>query len=346
MDRNFYTGHYRNIKIGLEGNDGYRLFINDKLIIDKWQKESYSISLADYYFQKGKSYDIRIEFFETNGDATIKFIWQKEDNWKQKIEKAVAIAKKSNVVIAAVGINEGEFNDRGLLSLPGHQQELLHSLVATGKPVVVLLIGGSAVTMGNWKDKVQAIACAWYPGEEGGHAIADVLFGDYNPAGRLPITFPIAEAQLPLVYNHKPTGRGDDYNNLSGEPLFPFGFGLSYTHFSYSNLVFDKNDISATDSAVVSFTLKNDGPFNGDEVVQLYIHDELASVVRPVMELKGFQRIYLKAGESKQISFTITPAMLSMFNKEMNRVVEPGDFRIMIGGSSKDLRLKSNLHVH
>ena len=148
----------------------------------------------------------------------------------------------------------------------------------------------------------------WYPGEEGGHAIAHILFGDYNPAGRLPITFPVSEAQLPLVYNHKPTGRGDDYNNLSGLPLFPFGFGLSYTHFNYSDMRIEKNNIDANDSTIVTCKIKNDGAVEGDEVVQLYIHDLLSSVARPVMELKGFQRIHLLAGEEKQISFTITPA--------------------------------------
>jgi beta-glucosidase len=334
-------------KIGLEGNDGYRLYINNKLVIDNWKKQSYRTLLTDYYFEQNKKYNIRIEFFETNGNATIKLIWQdkKKQDWKTKIQRAVALAKKADIAIAVVGINEGEFSDRALLSLPGRQEELINALAATGKPVAVLLVGGSAVTMNNWINKVQAVGCLWYPGEEGGHAVADVLFGDYNPAGRLPITFPLHEAQLPLVYNHKPTGRGNDYNNLSGQPLFPFGFGLSYTSFSYSNLSFSRNNISVNDSTTVSFILKNSGSKDGDEVVQLYIRDVLSSVARPVMELKGFQRIHLKAGESKEVHFNITPEMLSMLNKEMQTVVEPGDFRIMIGASSKDLRLKGTLTV-
>ena len=232
-----------------------------------------------------------------------------------------------------------------MLSLPGKQEELILAVAATGKPVVVLLVGGSAVTMNTWIDKIPAIVDIWYPGEEGGHAVADILFGDYNPAGRLPITFPAHEAQLPLVYNHKPTGRGDDYNNLSGLPLFPFGYGLSYTRFEYSDIELDKNSISKTDSAKVSFIIKNTGTRDGDEVAQLYIRDLLSSVAKPVMELKGFQRIHLKAGESKKISFIITPVLLSMLNKEMERVVEPGDFRIMIGASSRDIRLKETLIV-
>lgn len=332
-------------KIGLEGNEGYRLYINNKIIIDNWKKQTYKTVAADYFFEKGKSYDIRIEFFEPNGNATIKLIWNVGviNDWKKKIQDAVAIAKQSDVAIVAAGINEGEFQDRAILSLPGHQEELIVAIAALGKPVVVLLVGGSAITMNNWIDKVPAIVDVWYPGEEGGHAIADVLFGDYNPAGRLPITFPMYEGQLPLVYNHKPTGRGDDYNNLSGLPLFPFGYGLSYTTFEYGDIKLSRNNISKSDSTIVSLTIKNSGKREGDEVVQLYIRDMLSSVARPVMELKGFQRIHLEAGESKRVSFIINPEMLSMLNENLKRVVEPGEFRIMIGASSGDIKLKETL---
>ena len=334
-------------KIGLDGDDGFRLYINNKLIIDNWQKQTYSTKLADYYFEKDKSYSIRIEFFEPNGNAHLKLIWNVdvENNWQQKINEAVATVKKSDIAVITVGIHEGEFQDRAILSLPGHQEDLIKAVAATHKPVVVLLVGGSAITMSNWLDSIHAVLDVWYPGEQGGNAVADILFGDYNPAGRLPITFPINEAQLPLVYNHKPTGRGDDYYNLSGLPLFPFGFGLSYTSFEYSNLQLEKNNINKTDSVKVSCTIKNTGGIAGDEVIQLYIHDVLASVSQPVMQLKGFQRIHLNAGESKEISFMITPQTLSMLNKDLNSVVEPGDFRIMIGASSRDIRLKETLTV-
>lgn len=334
-------------KIGLEGNDGFRLYINNKLIIDNWDKQSYRTSVTDYSFEKGKSYDIRIEFFEPVGNASIKLVWNigVVNDWKRKIQEAVTTARQSDIALVTVGINEGEFQDRAMLSLPGHQEELITAVAATGKPVVVVLVGGSAITMNNWIDKVSAIVDVWYPGEEGGHAVAAVLFGDYNPAGRLPVTFPVHEAQLPLVYNHKPTGRGDDYNNLSGQPLFPFGFGLSYTTFEYRDIKLSKKNISNTDSATVSFTLQNTGTRDGDEVVQLYIRDMLSSVARPVMELKGFQRVHLKAGESKTISFTINPEMLSMLDSQLNKVVEPGEFRIMVGGSSRDTRLKETLTV-
>jgi beta-glucosidase len=185
----------------------------------------------------------------------------------------------------------------------------------------------------------------WYPGEAGGLAVADVLFGRYNPAGRLPVTFPLTEGQLPLVYNHKPTGRGDDYNDLSGMPLFPFGYGLSYTTFVYGDLHLSKDDILPQDSTVVKFTVKNTGKVPGDEVSQLYIRDELASVSRPVTELKGFQRIHLEAGETKEVTFTIKPDALTMLDNGMKRIVEPGTFRIMAGSSSKDIRLRGILNV-
>jgi beta-glucosidase len=192
---------------------------------------------------------------------------------------------------------------------------------------------------------VSAIADVWYPGDEGGHAVAGVLFGDYDPAGRLPITFPLHEGQLPLVYNHKPTGRGDDYNNLSGLPLFPFGFGLSYTTFDYSGIRLHNKVISITDTAFVSCIIKNTGKLAGDEVVQLYIRDELATVARPVMELKGFQRITLLPGQEKEVLFAITPGMLSMYNDKMQWLTEPGDFKLMIGSSSKEIKLQTILTV-
>lgn len=338
------TGEFR---IGLEGNDGFRLYINGALLIDNWSKQSYRASLADYSFQKDSVYDIKVEFFEPAGNATIRLIWnmEKPDDWKEKIDAAVQMAKTSDLVIMTAGIEEGEFRDRAMLSLPGHQEEMILRLAATGKPVIVLLSGGGAITMSKWIDKVTAILDIWYPGEQGGDAVADILFGDYNPSGRLPITFPLSEAQLPLVYNHKPTGRGDDYDNLSGLPLFPFGFGLSYTDFEYSDVKTSRQALKRNDSCIISFILKNAGNRAGDEVVQLYIRDLLASVARPVMELKGFQRVHLEAGESKEIRFAIGASLLSMLDINLKRVVEPGEFSIMLGSSSRDLRLKQTIKV-
>nr|WP_290934027.1 glycoside hydrolase family 3 C-terminal domain-containing protein [Haliscomenobacter sp.] len=289
------------LKIGLDGNDGFRLYVNNQLLIDRWEKKTYSTELVDFNAEKNKSYPIRIEFKESTGNAHIRLIWDLgvTKGWEKQIEEAVEVAKQSDVAIIVAGIHEGEFQDRAFLSLPGHQEELINRVSAVGKPVVVILVGGSAITMNNWLNKVNAVIDIWYPGEEGGHALADVLFGDASPAGRLPITFPLHEAQLPLVYNHKPTGRGDDYHNLSGLPLFPFGYGLTYTTFAYSNMQVSKSAIKKTEQAQVYFELQNTGKYASDEVVQLYIKDDLATVARPVLELKGFQRVHLKPGERK-----------------------------------------------
>ena len=338
------TGKFR---IGLDGNDGYRLYLDGRLLIDNWKKQSYSTIMTDFFFEKGREYDIRVEFFESSGSVWLKLIWDMgvDSDWQSRLNEAVAAVTRSEAAIVVAGIEEGESLDRAYLNLPGHQEEMINSIGATGKPVIVILSGGSAITMSKWISNVSAVIDAWYPGEEGGHAVADVLYGDYNPAGRLPITFPISEGQLPLVYNHKPTGRTDDYADLTGEPLFPFGFGLSYSTFVYTNLRFDKEQPSTKDSVHVYFKIKNAGPFDGDEIAQLYIRDLLASVSRPVKELKGFQRIHLKAGEEKEVTFTIAPNLLMMLNDKMEWIVEPGEFRIMIGSSSKDIRLREIITV-
>lgn len=347
-----WTGKIRspktgNFKIGLEGNDGFRLYIDNQLLIDNWTKRTYSTELRDFHFEKDKTYDVRVEFFEPVGNARIKLVWNvtADSDWQRRIDEAVSAVKQADIAVVVAGIHEGEFQDRALLSLPGHQEEMIQAIANIGKPVVVVLVGGSAVTMSNWIDKVNSIVDVWYPGEEGGHAVASVLFGDSNPAGRLPITFPIHESQLPLVYNHKPTGRGDDYYNLAGLPLFPFGYGLSYTTFEYRNVTLSRSSIAAGETTTVRFTVKNTGAVAGDEVCQLYIRDMLASVARPVMELKGFQRVHLEPGESRELYFEVGPELLTMLDKDLKEVVEPGAFRIMIGASSRDIRLTTTLNV-
>jgi len=333
-------------KIGIDGNDGYRIYLDGKLILDNWTKRTREVVLTDFNFIRGREYNLLIEYYEPSGNAWFRLVWDVgvEDE-TAGIDRAVSLAGKSDAVVIVAGIEEGEFQDRAYLHLPGRQEELINRVAATGKPVVVVLIGGSAITMSNWLKNVSAVIYAWYPGEAGGEAVAEILFGLYNPAGRLPVTFPVFEGQLPLVYNHKPTGRGDDYLNLTGQPLFPFGFGLSYTTFEYSHIHLDRNIIGKGDSVYVHVNIQNSGHVAGDEVVQLYLRDELASVARPVKELKSFRRISLNPGESKTVSFLISPEMLSMFNADMKKVVEPGDFRIMIGASSKDIRQRIILKV-
>ena len=334
-------------RLGVEGNDGYRLYVDGKLLIDNWRKQSFGARLRTVQFAPGSRHTLRLEYFESTGNARLKLVWNAgvPNDWQGKIADAVATARTSDVAVIAAGIEEGEFRDRSSLALPGHQEELIRAVASTGKPTIVVLVGGSAVTMSHWLDSVSAVIDAWYPGEQGGTAVADVLFGNYNPAGRLPITFPIAEGQLPLAYNHHPTGRGDDYLDLSGQPLFPFGFGLSYTEFGYAGLQIGKATIGPAESTKVLFTVKNNGLVAGDEVVQLYIRDLIATTARPVMQLEGFTRIHLGPGEAVVVGFPIGPDQLKMLDKDGKWVVEPGAFRIMIGSSSKDIRLRGELTV-
>jgi beta-glucosidase len=333
-------------RIGVEGNDGYRLYLDDRLVIDDWTKQSYGVKTTAVSFQPGSRHAIRLEYFEETGNARLKLIWNAGvvDDADQKIADAVALVKDADVAVIVAGIEEGEFRDRALLGLPGKQDALIRAVAATGTPTVVVLIGGSAITM-PWLDRVAAVLDAWYPGEAGGEAIADVLVGDTNPAGRLPITFPVAEGQLPLYYDHKPTGRGDDYVDLTGQPLFPFGFGLSYTTFDYSGLAIEPAEIPAGGTATVRGTITNSGRRAGDEVVQLYVRDLLASVAQPVIALKQFQRIHLEPGERREVTFTIGFDDLKLLDRDLHWIVEPGAFRILIGASSKDIRLRGQLTV-
>jgi beta-glucosidase len=335
--------------LGVEGNDGYRLYLDGTLLIDNWKKQSYGSRLAPVTLGPGSTHDLRLEFFESTGNARVKLVWDAgapgSRDRDQAIAAAVALARQSDVAIVVAGLEEGEFRDRAFLKLPGRQEDLILAVAGARKPVVVVFVGGSAVTMSRWTDRVGAIVEAWYPGEQGGHAVADVLLGRANPAGRLPITFPVAEGQLPLFYNHKPTGRGDDYLDLTGQPLFPFGFGLSYTTFSYSGLRIEPGAIGPSGKAIVRCTVRNTGAVAGDEVVQLYLRDELASVARPISELAGFTRVHLEPGESTEVAFEIGPDRLRMLDEQMRWVVEPGAFRVMVGASSKDIRLRGHMVV-
>jgi beta-glucosidase len=333
--------------IGVEGNDGYRLFLDGKLVIDNWRKQSFGARIAGVQLAPGSTHEIRLEYFESTGNARLKLVWDTGvvDDSQAKIDEAVALARASDVAILVAGLEEGEFRDRARLGLPGRQEALIRAVAATGTPTVVVLVGGSAITMSSWLDRVDAVIDVWYPGEEGGTGVADVLFGDVNPAGRLPVTFPVAEGQLPLSYNHKPTGRGDDYLDLTGMALFPFGFGLSYTTFEYSGLRIEPANIDATGTISVTCRVTNAGARAGDEVVQLYLRDVLASVARPVMELRGFERVHLKPGESTDVTFRVGREDLKMLDRDMRWVVEPGVFRVLVGASSKDIRLRGEFTV-
>lgn len=268
------------------------------------------------------------------------------------IREAVAAALKADVVVAAVGESaemSGEASSRSDISLPECQRDLLKALLATGKPVVMVLFSGRPLTIPWEAAHVPAILTVWYPGTEAGHAIADVLFGTVNPSGKLSATWPQNVGQIPLFYNHKNTGRPlapgtwfqkfqSNYLDIPNEPLFPFGYGLSYTTFTYGDLKISKEQLSGEDTLTASVDLTNAGPYDGAEVVQLYIRDLVGSVTRPVKELKGFRKVFLKAGETQTIAFKITPEDLKFYNYDLEYDWEPGDFDIMVGSNSADVK--------
>ncbi|MFN8572234.1 MAG: glycoside hydrolase family 3 N-terminal domain-containing protein [Gemmatimonadaceae bacterium] len=333
--------------LGLTGNDGYRLWIDGRLRIDHWRKVSFGTHVVPVSFAAGTHHDIRLEYHERTGNTKLQLIWDAgaPRDGDSRIAEAVAAARRSAVAIVVVGLEEGEFRDRSSLRLPGQQEALIRQVAATKTPTIVVLVGGSAVTMEAWRRDVGAIVDSWYAGPEGGTAVADVLFGNIDAAGRLPLTFPISEGQLPLVYNHLPTGRGDDYVDLTGRPLFPFGYGLSYTTFEYTDLQVAPGDIRAGVPTRVTCRVRNTGSRAGDDVVQLYVRDLLASLARPVMQLAAFQHVHLAPGESMELTFALSGDQLQMRDANMQWVVEPGTFRVLIGASSQDIRLRGTLEV-
>lgn len=268
-----------------------------------------------------------------------------EESDRKLINEAVEVARRSDAVILVIGGNEdtnkegwseNHLGDRDSLDLVGRQDDLVKAILGTGKPVVAFLINSGPLSVNYVAENVPAILEGFYLGEETGTAAADVLFGDYTPGGKLPVSFPRSVGQLPIYYNRKPTARRG-YLFSTIEPLFPFGFGLSYTTFRYSNLQIVKPKIRPSEQTTVSVDVTNTGKVPGDEVVQMYIRDEVSSVTRPVKELKGFERIMLEPGATKKVTFTITPQKLQFYNREMKRVVEPGTFQIMVGGNSVEL---------
>jgi beta-glucosidase len=271
---------------------------------------------------------------------------------RELMEHAVAVASQADVVVAVLGESldmSGESAGRSDISLPGSQEELLKALLKTGKPVVLVLFTGRPLAITWEQENIPAILDVWFGGTQAGAAIADVIFGDVNPSGKLPVTFPRSVGQVPVYYNHKNTGRpipeGHDYEKyLSGyldipnDPLYPFGFGLSYTQFTYGDLVLDKTELTGDQSLAASISLANTGKYDGAEVVQLYIRDPVGSMTRPVKELKGFQKVFLKAGETTTVTFTITPEDLRFYNYNLQYDWEPGEFIIMAGGNSRDVK--------
>ena len=273
------------------------------------------------------------------------------DNATDGFAEAIEIAKQADVIVMNVGEARdmsGEAKSRSSIRLPGVQEDLIKAIQATGKPVVVMINAGRPLIF-NWvADNVPAVLYTWWLGTEAGNAIADVLFGDYNPSAKLPMSFPLTEGQIPIYYNHYNTGRPamndsdrfyrSAYTDLSLYPKYAFGYGLSYTNFSYSDIQMNKRSIKSADKLVAKVTVTNTGNYDGEETVQLYIRDMFGSVVRPVKELKGFQKVFLKKGESKEVTFTLTVDDLRFYNDKLQYIYEPGDFKVYIGGGSDKVK--------
>ncbi len=280
-----------------------------------------------------------------------------------EIDKAVEAARNAEIAVLVIGENEwqrdnkqgtdGEGYDVATLELTGKQEELARKVMASGTPTVVVLINGRALAIPWIDENIPAIVEAWIPGEKGGDAIADVLFGDYNPGGKLTVTFPRHAGQLPVYYNYKPSklywlekGWGNSYADIDYKPLYEFGHGLSYTTFEYTGLTISPESSGPYGKFHISAEIKNTGNRAGSEVAQLYLRDKISTVVRPVKELKGFSRIWLEPGESATVSFTLTHEELKMLDKHLDWVVEPGEFAILLGSSSRDIRLEGTLRIN
>jgi len=344
--------------LGVISDDRGRLYFNDKLVIDNWRP--CQINVMKTYktkLEKGVEYNIRLEYADSVEYAGIRFQWKKDYSDDDPTEeqalfkKAIEITNQSDAAIVFAGISanlEGEEmsvnikgfsgGDRTSLDLPDNQEMLIKALKETGKPIILVLTSGSALAV-NWENEnIPAILQAWYPGEEGGNAVADILFGNYNPSGRLPVTFYKSLNDLPPFENYDMAGR--TYRYFNKEVLFPFGYGLSYTNFTYSDLKFSRNSINANDSLYVTAEVKNTGFSAGDEVVQLYLKNESSSSQAPLHSLQGFKRLHLKPGEVKKVEFLISPRQFSIITDKNQLVVESGTFKIYVGGSQPDVIAK------
>jgi len=322
------TGKY---KIGITCDDGMRLSIDDQLILEDWGNHAARTTHKEIDLEAGHSYKLKIEFYENSLEALAKLVWAPPD--VDPIKDAVEMALDADVVIAVMGISgaiEGESYDKKELDLPQVQEDLLHLLYKTGKPVILVLLGGSPISVNFADENIPAIIEAWYPGEEGGTAIADVLFGDYNPAGRLPVTFYKSLSQVPDFQDYDMEGR--TYRYLKEEPLYPFGYGLSYTTFRYSSLKIEPEKPKPGEELKISVCVKNAGKIAGDEVAQLYISDLAASAPVPIRQLAGFQRIHLAPKEKRIVTFQVEPHQLAFWHDSGKWVVEPGEFELSVGG--------------
>lgn len=340
-------------KVGVESTDGVRLWVDNQLLIDQWRTGSVTRQV-ECRFEGGKAHTLKLEYFQAeNPKAIARLLWDRDPSGG--IPEAVVQAKAADVVILVVGENgrtSGENYDRSTVELPGRQRELIQAVWKTGTPCVMVVLNGRALDLSWEAEHIPGILVGWFPGESGGRAVAEVLFGLYNPAGRMPVTFPRTTGQLPLFYSQKRTAAYPNARKYAGDavamdrsPQFPFGHGLSYTTFTYSDLHIEPETIPPDGRVRVRCVVKNSGSTEGDEVVQLYVQDVVSSVTTPYQLLKGFQRIHLRPEEQCTLSFELGPEELQLLDRDWTWRVEPGDFRVQIGASSEDIRLRGAFRV-
>jgi len=340
-----FTGKY---SLGYLAHDGARLYINGKKIIDSWRRKFLQTTTADFYFEAGKEYEITAEYFSYRRESAAKLYWKSPNNErgiKDLFTDAVAAGKKAEVVVAVLGINKNfdqEGGDREDIKLSIDQEIFIQEVFKANPKTVVVLEAGNSMSI-DWINKnIPAIVNAWYPGEQGGNAVADVLFGDYNPAGRLPITYYNNVGELPAM-NDYDVSKGRTYQYFTGKPLYAFGHGLSFSSFEYSNL-----DVQQKDSTIlVNFELKNLGKFEGDEVAQVYIKLPERNILLPVKELKGFKRLNLKKGEMQKVKIEIDKLKLRYWDETTASFVHPtGEYEVMVGASSEDIRVRKKVSIN
>ncbi|MEN8155517.1 MAG: glycoside hydrolase family 3 C-terminal domain-containing protein [Bacteroidota bacterium] len=340
------TGGY---ELALKTDDGVRLWINDELVIDSWIIRPEATDLYTTHLKAGERVKVRIEYFDNGGAAICQLIWNTPKEGNSGIFAAdLDAARESDLVIAVLGINksiEREGIDRTSIDLPQKQREYIKQLNSINPNIVVVLVAGSAQSI-NWIDAhIPAVLNAWYPGESGGTAIAQVLFGDYNPGGRLPFTYYRSVNDLPPFDDYE-VSKGRTYSYFEGDPLYPFGYGLSYTTFEYSNLGTVKTGNNPDDQIEVTLDVSNAGAYDGDEVVQLYAKSLSSSAKGPLRELKGFKRIHLAKGETKKVHFTLPVGELRQWDSDAHAWrVEPGRYELMVGSSSQAIKLSKEIQV-
>lgn len=342
------TGTY---EFSLIADDIARFSINGSELIDNWDKKlKNQWTKKEIRLEKGKKYPVKLEFAELEEFAAVFLHWkiQPEVSIKETMfGKTVEAAKNADVVVVVLGEKEeetGEGKDRQSLELNTYSKRMLNEVSKVGIPVVLVLQNGRPLILTEEYKKVDAILETWYAGELSGQATVDIITGKINPSGKLPITFPRSEGQLPVFYNHQRSAT-HDYVDGSSRPLFAFGHGLSYSNFEYSDLKVVKPEITQDENQHVKVMVKNTSEREGTEVVQLYITDSYSSVATPIMQLRGFKRVDLNEGEEREITFTLLPDDLALWNRAMKRVVEPGEFKVKVGAASDDIRLESVFHV-